>query len=186
MFEVKVITGFKDLECNVDRVENEMFTVNSIERLKALTGSNPRKIKLVEITKAKKRFTNKNAISQEDNKILLYQDCLYKIGGIETFLYNFVKGFKEKNITVSTKIISTEQVILLSEYADIIIDNGHHRFEYDITILGNCSSETVIPRLKTKKIYQMIHADWSEMIKVEAYSNYTWNKNSAIDQIICV
>lgn len=179
MYKLKVIQNFTDLQFKVNRKINDEFSINDEHRVKELLGDNKLKRKLVKIIEVDNGKLN-------ESKVLLYQDCLYKIGGIETFMYNFSKKFKDENITISSKQISDEQILRLSKYANFILDDNSMRYNYDVAILGNCSSESVIYRLNANKIYQMIHADWSEMVKLDMYHNYKWVKNPKIDEIICV
>lgn len=188
MFELKAINQFKDLEVSakeghdVIRKPGDIFTVQSIERASTLLGDNPRKIKFCELVSAKKRASEK----YEGNKIIIYQNYLYYIGGIETFIYNLTKNFKDRNITVVVDNIENAKAIQLSEYCDIIIDNPGQKYECDVLILGNYNSDGIMIRVKTNKIYQMIHADWEGLTKIPIWSTFKWTKSPDIDEVICV
>lgn len=188
MFELKVVNQFKDLEASAEagddiiRKPGDIFTVQSIERASTLLGDNPRKIKFCELVSAKKRASEK----YEGNKIIIYQNYLYYIGGIETFIYNLTKNFKDRNIAVVVDNIEPAKAIQLSEYCDIIIDKPGARYECDVLLLGNYNSDGVISRVQCKRVYQMIHADWEGLKKVPVWSNFHWSKSSCVDEVICV
>ena len=83
MYTIKVKTKFKDLTTKDERVRysGEILKLNDVNRVKTLLGDNPNKIQFAELmridTNYPKYFT--------DRKIIIYQNYLYKIGGIETW-----------------------------------------------------------------------------------------------------
>ena len=182
MFSVKSLINFMDLENDVDRRSGEIFTVNSEKRLVTLLGDNPRQTKFVELLQAKKRCGQE----YKGNKIIIYQNYLYYIGGIETFIYNLTKNYKDRNIAVVVDNIDPLKAIQLSEYCDVIIDKPGATYECDVLILGNYNSDAVLNRVKTKKVYQMIHADWEGLKKTPVWSNFRWTKSPGVDEVICV
>lgn len=187
MFELKAINQFKDLEVSakeghdVIRKPGDIFTVDSIARARLLAGENSRKIRFAEIVKGIKQCPT----TDNSSKIVIYQNYLYFIGGIETFLFNLVKHYKNKDITIICDEIETSQLISLSKYANVEVDN-HKTINCDILILGNYNCNTILDRCTTKKVYQMIHADWRGIKKIPAWSNFNWVKDNRIDEIICV
>lgn len=183
MFDVKVLVQFKDLSTKDEIIRNpgDIYTITDEQRLRVLTGKNKKKTKFVEILKAHKQVPT----IYEGRKIILYQDYLYYIGGIETFLFNFTKHYKDYNITVMGRSIELEQFIALSKYCDVVIDNNK-RFDCDILILGNYNCDYVLSRANAGKVYQMIHADWEGITKLPEWADFKWKKNGHIDKIICV
>lgn len=108
-------------------------------------------------------------------KVVLCQHFFNKIGGIETFIINFCKTFhKEYDITLLCRYIDTDNALRLSQYADIICEPID--INCDICIITSVLVDKgMIEKVKYKKIYQMIHSDWSEEkkfwdFKVEKYS----------------
>lgn len=183
MYQVRTISPFKDLE-DGNRLRNpgEVFWINSDERLLTLLGDNQRKQKFIEVIRAKKKCSNK----YEGNKIVIHQGYLYYIGGIETFLYNLTKNYKDRNITIVCEMIEPSQLINLSKYADIVIA-PIGKIECDIMILGNYDGHKILPRVKAKKVYQMIHADLDGMRKaIPGWENLQWTKDPRVDEVICV
>ena len=187
MFELKAINRFEDLEASekegkqIIRKPGDIFIVNNPARARMLAGDNSRKIKYAEITKGIKQCPT----TDTNEKIVIYQNYLYIIGGIETFLFNLVKNFRHKDITIICENIEYPQLVNLSKYANVMIDD-HTKIECDVLILGNYNCDTVLSRANAKKVYQMIHADWRGIKQIPAWSNFTWRKDSRIDEIICV
>ena len=184
MFEVQALLDFTDLEKKIDRREKDIFTVDTVKRLRELLGNNKRGIKSVKLLSCKKRGNQ----TYNGPKIIIYQNFLYYIGGIETFLNNLVKNYRDRNITiVINNLFENEEAIALSQYCDVIIDeDSSNYYKCDVLILDNYNGDDIINRVSTKKIYQMIHADWSELKKMGIWSNYNWIKNNSIDEIISV
>ena len=184
MYYVKAKQIFKDIDNNYKiRRPGDIIEVNNPTRLKTLMGNNKIKVPMVELVSATKQATNK----RQGKKIYIYQGFLYYIGGIETFLYNLTKYYKDRNITILCKRIDVQQFINLSKYADIELDNGGN-YECDVLILGNYDCDSVLSRIKAGKIYQMIHGD---LRGLKSYlpggeQNFKWIKNTEIDQIISV
>lgn len=183
MYEVKVMRKFRDAaHDNILREEGSTFIIDTDERFKTLCGDNKRKIKFVELVKATKKYDK-----SKGPKIVVYQNYLYKIGGIETFLYNFTKHYKDRDITI---VVAThtdiDQIIALSKYANVEMDSPRKRIECDVLILGNYNCDAILNRVVAKKIYQMIHAQWDELTKIPAWSNFKWSPSGRVDEVITV
>lgn len=183
MFKVRVTTSFKDMESPKKEIRQpgNILTIETPERLRVLMGDNKRKIKFVELLSVKKQCPTTNT----NKKIIIFQDYLYFIGGIETFLFNLTKKYRNYDITIRCRNIEIEQAIILSKYCNVEIDDDK-KFECDILILGNYNCDYVFNRVKAGKVYQMIHADWEDLTKLPAWSNFKWTKHPKIDKIICV
>lgn len=183
MFKVRVLLQFNDLTTKKKetRKPGDIYTIDSLDRLEVLLGKNQRKLKFVEVIEIKKQCPT----IYNDNKIVIFQDLLYQIGGIETFVFNLAKNFKEYNITIIARSFAISQMMALSKYANVKVDNGE-RIECDTLILGNYNCDYILPRTKAKKIYQMIHADWRGIKQLPAWADFKWTKNNRIDEIICV
>ena len=134
MYTVKVVHRFIDTTCNPVKMREigDIYDIPNIERLIELLGENRNKTKYVEFVSSKKPSQYKRT----GKKVVFYQGYLYYIGGIETFLFNFIKKYRNRNITIMCSIIEPTQLANLSKYADIVIDN-QKSFECDILILGN-------------------------------------------------
>lgn len=185
MYLVKAIKSFNDLTIEDPRKRarkvGDTFTIEDDNRLRVLMGDNEKKIKFVELISAQKKCPT----IYNDKKIVIFQDYLYFIGGIETFVFNLVKHYKDHNITVMGRSIEFEQIVALSKYANVKIDDNK-KFDCDVLILGNYNCDYILQRVKAKKIYQMIHADWRGIKKLPEWSSFKWTKSPKISDIICV
>lgn len=183
MYTIKVKTKFKDLTTKDGRVRyaGEIIKLKDANRVKTLLGHNPNRIQFAELV----RIDTNYPVYFTDRKIIIYQNYLYKIGGIETWLYNFVKEFNEYDITVVCKDINIAQCEHISQYANVEIDRGQN-FECDVLVLGNYDAAPVLGRVKTKKVYQLIHADWKGITQQPMWRDFVWRKDNRIDEIISV
>ena len=96
-------------------------------------------------------------------KVVLCQHFFNKIGGIETFIINFCKTFyKEYDITLLCRNIDIDNALKLSQYADVVCEPID--IECDTLIITSVLIDNqMIEKVKYKKIYQMVHSDWSQM-----------------------
>lgn len=157
MFQVKVIRRFKDKYTGRYHEPGEILTVD-LQRFRELTNQTINRVKLVELIYIEKRYKK-----TKGPKIIIAQGHLYYIGGIETFLYNFCKHYKDRNITVVCRSYDLEQVIKISNYANVLIDDGS-KLSCDVLIVGNYDGvERYVNHISSKKVYQMIHADLYEL-----------------------
>lgn len=96
-------------------------------------------------------------------RVVLCQHFFNKIGGIETFIINFCKTFyKEYDITLLCRNIDIDNALKLSQYADVVCEPTD--IECDTLIITSVLIDNqMIEKVKYKKIYQMVHSDWSQM-----------------------
>ena len=182
MFKVRVLVPFNDKRHNEEyRAPGTIFTVEDEARLRELLGNNSKRTRFVELLQVNK----KNKSKTTGPKVVIFQDYLYFIGGIETFLFNLTKNYQDRNITIRCKKIELEQAIVLSQYCNVVIDDGTE-FSCDVLILGNYNCDYVLSRVKTKAVYQMIHADWRGILKMPGWKDFNWKKHSDIKKIISV
>lgn len=184
MYSVKVVRKFIDMQCTPAETRNvgDIYEIDNIDRLIELTGQNKNHTKYVEFLAS----TKPDNLERFGKKVIIRQGYLYYIGGIETFLFNLVKKYRNYNITIMCNMIEPAQLRNLSKYADIVIDNGK-MIECDILILGNYDGANILHRAKAEKVYQMIHADLSGMKAHHPdYKNLQWSKHSRVDKVICV
>lgn len=100
-------------------------------------------------------------------KVLMYCSHFYKIGGIETFVKNFVKRLKDTyELTVMYEVGDEAQLNVLKKMCNVEKFVGQE-VETDIVIYSSAWGQRPIDKIKAKKRYQMIHADW------EAHSKRT-------------
>ncbi len=185
MYLVKVIKNFNDLTIENPkkraRKVGDTFTIEDDNRLRVLMGDNEKKTAFVEFVKS----TKKCDTNPDSKKIVIYQSALYYIGGIETFVFNLVKRYRDYDITIRTGRIDVEQIISLSQYCNIELDK-FQLIDCDILMLSNYDGADILHRVKAKKIYQMIHADYRGLKKLPMWEHFQWHKHGRVDQIISV
>lgn len=182
MFKVKVIKNFTDISENKERVKGETFELSNHYRARELLGDNPKHTQYVSLISAKKRSSDK----YEGKRIIIYQQYLYKIGGIETFLYNLTKQYKERNIAIVVNAIDAFKAMEIAEHADVIIDKPENTYECDVLILGNYNCTPALDKTTFKVAYQMIHADWEALKKFSSWKDYKWIPDKRVSKIITV
>ena len=182
MFTVQATASFKDMLENKMRRPGDVFQVDTLERAQQLLIAGPGKRGVIKILKAKKRQSNK----YEGKRMIIFQNYLYYIGGIETFLQNFTKHYRDKNILLLGDNIDNDTMIILSKYCDVALTEPGVIYDCDVLLLGNYNGDTILPQVKAPKVYQMIHADWEGLRSVPQWSNFTWKKHPRIDKVIAV
>lgn len=88
--------------------------------------------------------------------VVLYMSKFYEIGGIETFIYNFVKGISKKIVILYDEMPQC-QMKKLSRYVRCIKQQQNLKIECDSLIMNRVFDEVPIC-VKYKQIIQMIHA----------------------------
>lgn len=112
-------------------------------------------------------------IKKRGDKIIIYQRVEYIIGGIETWGYNLVKTFKDKDITFVFEYADQEQVNRLGKYASVVIDDKKCKYECDIFISANYDGNSeILKRVSAKKYYQTIHSDFSKLKAMPGWQNF--------------
>lgn len=120
-------------------------------------------------------------------KVMVYQNLLFKIGGIETADYQMAKAFPDRDIQFVFKTADIEQALRLAQYADVVMDDGKMEFECDVLILANYDSYPLIKgRVKAGKIYQQVHADWANMKKMSQWQDFKWEPDPDVDKVLAV
>ena len=182
MFEVQATMNFLDMEKDKKRHIGEIFTIDTLERVQQLLGAGPSKRGVIKLLKVSKQCSRK----YNGPKMIIFQNYLYYIGGIETFLQNFTKHFRDRNITLLVDSIDNTSMLILSKYCDVELTKPNVIYECDVLLLGNYNGDSILPQVKAHKVYQMVHADWSGLRKVAQWSDFYWKKNPRIDKIIAV
>lgn len=120
-------------------------------------------------------------------RVLVYQNLLFKIGGIETADYQMARAFPNKNIVFAFRHADIEQALRLAQYAEVQMDDGEMKFECDVLILANYDSYQYIKgRVKAGKIYQQVHADWANMKRMPQWANFEWQPDEDVDKVLAV
>lgn len=183
MFKVRATMNFFDVLENKKRKIGDEFIVEDLERVKTLVTAGPQGKGVVKILSAKKRCNN----LYKGKKVLLYQNVLMRIGGIETFIRNLTKHYNDRNFTLAVMYTNNADVLDLSEYVDVIVDEDTTKYECDICILGNYNGDSALPRIKAETVYQMVHTDWEGLKKSDPYwTNFKWRTSPRINKFISV
>lgn len=110
----------------------------------------------------------------------IYQSYICKLGGVETFLYNFCYNLREYyDITVVYGKGDPAQISKLASIVEVINYDAQNRFDFDIVIRNSVWG--IIPNKMFSKdnIYiEMRHADYKYLLdKGELYKQYSkWDK----------
>lgn len=112
-------------------------------------------------------------------KIVLLQHYYNDIGGVETFLLNFVRRFgNDYDITLVCRDISFENAYMLGKYADIVVELTSP-IECDICIITSVLVDREYMRqIKYKEVYQMIHSDWTAMKQFWSWQFIEYDPNT--------
>lgn len=177
MFEIEVTKPFMDKDTGKRYLPFDSFTIDDVERVRHIVS-----LKLGFLRKAKARTSKKKT----GKPILIYQKLLYKIGGIETWDYNLAKIFESKNIRFVFGSADLEQMLRISRYADVEIDNSYSNYECDVFISANYDGGPVIlDRIKARKRYQTIHSDMKALTEcVNGWQNFKLQLDNRFDAIL--
>lgn len=179
MYILKARTQYTDLEENKVKYRGDMVYAKTLERAKKLMGDNPNKIKYAELVGIIKDKPNPGP------KIIIFQTYIYFIGGIETFIFNLTKHYKDRNILVLCDTAEEDELLNLGRYADVMVWD-HKQIDCDVLIMSNYDNAKILNDIHAKKVYQMVHADWEEMTKIGKWKGYKWKPDSRTTKVITV
>lgn len=172
---IQVTQNFIDKETNDEVKAGTIFKTTDIARAKDI------------IRKRVGKFGGVEHEPKKGNKIIIHQKYCYKIGGIETANMAIARTFKDRNITFIFGDADFDQAMEIGKYCNVIIDDGHSTYECDVAILTNYdSAPAIINRIKARKVYQQIHADFENLKKIPVWRSFTWTPNSRIDKVLSV
>lgn len=173
--EVKALMDFLDIRTSKERRYGEIFEC-TFDRYNEMT-CNGIKVEPVSI----KYRGNKKKTGP---KVIIYQKLLYVIGGIETWDNNLARTFEDRNIVFVFSQANNTQMVELSKYADVMLDDGNRHYSCDILINANYDgSDILLPRTEAKKVYQAIHSDFKALKEVNGWTNFSLNINPRTDAI---
>lgn len=99
-------------------------------------------------------------IIEHDN--ILYMPTISPLGGIETYVYEMVKKYKDYDLAVVTKTIDPEQRLRIEKYCPVYI-HSNQQIKCKVAII-NYDQSLINYINKEAKIYQVFHADYSNAI----------------------
>lgn len=118
-------------------------------------------------------------------RVVVYTSRVFKIGGIETALYNIAKQFKDRNITFLFGEADIEQALRLAQFRSVEIDQGQEISCDVFIVMGYDGMRRMRAKIKAKKIYHQIHADWATLRNRGLYKDYKLETNG-VDRFLSV
>lgn len=172
---IRVTNKFTDKETGESVYPSELLKTDSQERAK----------KIIELRLG--TFAGVEHPDKKGKRILIHQKLCYKIGGIETANLAIAKAFKDRNITFVFGDADRKQVLELGKYHNVIIDDGRSNYECDVAIFTNYdSAPAIMDRVKARKIYQQVHADFYALKQMDEWRDFSWRPNDRISRILAV
>ena len=144
--------------------------------------------KLIEMHLAVLKAIHPTGLKKHGKDVMVFHKLLYVIGGAETALVNMARAFYDRKITFVFQSANLEQALKIGQYCDVYIDGGEETYQCDVLILTLCDAYGCVKgRVKARKIYQQVHADWASMKKnTKEWRNFTWRPDSDVDATIAV
>lgn len=176
MIIVRANQAFDDIITGAKHQVGEVLELDDVERVRNMLKRNI--CSLVRIRPEGKKV---------GGKVIVYQNLLYCIGGIETADYQMARAFKDRDICFVFRTADTDQALRLGKYCEVMIDDGKMGFDCDVLILANYDSYPLIKgRVKARKIYQQCHADWLNMKKMPQWASFDWKPDEDVDRVVAV
>lgn len=175
-FRLRCLKPFEDIVTRQRYSKGDIIDIDDEHRVVRMIRLNVAELVYAKAPKQKK-----------GNKIVLYQNLMYKIGGIETADYHLARKFKDRNITFIFGKADIEQGLRLAQYCDVVMDDYVSDIECDVLILTNYDSiDRIKDRIKARKIYQQCHADWTELKKIKCWNDFNWRPDKRVDKVLAV
>ena len=174
-YRIKVNITFTDKETGGTIRAGEFFTTTDYKRAKDI------------IRRGLGKFSGVIHKQKPGNRILIHQKFCYKIGGIETANSAIAEAFKNRNIVFVFGDADFDQAMHLAKYHDVLIDDGQEKYECDVAIFTNYdSAPAIMKRIKARRVYQQIHADFENLKKIPVWRDFTWHPDPKIDNVLSV
>lgn len=175
IYTIKAIAPFVDIETGAKIHIGDKIKTESMSRV-----TNIARMGLGELVES--RHENKHGKS-----ILVHQDPLAKIGGIETANRHLVRAFKDHDITFIFGHADQSQLIEIAKDCSVILDDGKSKYKTDILFLMNFySAEAIIDRVAAEKVYQFIHSDWAGLKSMHEWEYFKWTPHSRVNKVLAV
>lgn len=174
-YRIKVNITFTDKETGGTVRAGEFFTTTDYKRARDI------------IRRGLGKFAGVIHKQKPGNRILIHQKFCYKIGGIETANSAIAEAFKNRNIVFVFGDADFDQAMHLAKYHDVLIDDGQEKYECDVAIFTNYdSAPAIMKRIKARRVYQQIHADFENLKKIPVWRDFTWHPDPKIDNVLSV
>lgn len=176
IYKIQALLPFYDVKFGVNRNIGEIVEVDSEERIEKIL-----KLKLGELVSVYHE-------NKKGKRVIIHHTELYRIGGIETAARQISKAFPDYDITfVVGKNADQTQILELSKRHSVIIDNGVDNYKADVLILMNYdSAQIIINRVKADKVYQFVHADWEQLLKLGTFRDFKLPIHSRVNKVLAV
>ena len=175
-FVLRANRDINDIKTGELHEQGTDFEISEIDRVKNLVGHNYAKLKKI-----------KCGVQKSGNKIIVAHNFLAVIGGVERAELNLAKAFKDRDITFVFKQYSLEPALELGKYCDVIIDNKDEEYETDVLLMANFETDSaIVSRIKSRKTYQQIHADWQGLKEFPEWKDYEWRPIERVDKVLAV
>lgn len=121
---------------------------------------------------------------------IIYMPYISELGGIETYVYELVKKYRDLDIGVVTKQCDEKQRTRIAQFCPVYIHRGE-KIECDVAII-NYDQDIIRYINDNAKIYQTIHADYTKDIykekpkphkRVEAFITITKYLDKKLDYL---
>lgn len=127
-----------------------------------------------------------NSGEKKGKKVVFYLSEIAKIGGIETAMYHLARVFCDRNITFRARTADTSQMLRLGRYANVELDDNTE-FECDVLVAVSWNALAMCKgRVRARRVYQQVHADWETLRKFPLWQNYDWAPDATIDKVLAV
>lgn len=125
---------------------------------------------------------------KQGNRIMIHQSFVgVTAGGINTANKHIAKAFADKNLAFIVDKKDMPTATELAKYCDVIIDEHSRRYECDVFIMSNYNTSNIIlPRVKARKVYTLIHADFGGLKRMAGWQNLAWRPCERCDKVLAV
>lgn len=177
-FKIRALTRFTDAETGAQVERYNMVETEQADRAIKIID-----LGLGELVEARHE--------KQGKRILIHQNFLYKIGGIETANRHIARAFADYNIGFifgeDYGKPDMRQMMELAKTCDVYVDDRKRTYACDVLILANYdSAPKIIDRVKAGKIYQQIHADFENLTKHGGWQYFKWSPHPRVDTILTV
>ena len=118
-------------------------------------------------------------------KVAIYISNYHKIGGVETFVNNFIQRMnKYFDLTLMVdKYDEIEQLLNASKYVNVVKLQKDKKYNFDVFICASAWGYEPYNNITAKKVIQMVHADYTYYIKGW---NFKYTKHLKVTHHVCV
>lgn len=105
-------------------------------------------------------------MSDKQLKVIIYHKWILKMGGVETFIYNFCVAMRDfYDITVMYETGDLYQLARMFPYVKIEQIDMKKKYHADVVINNTASWVKFPDNIKADKIYTIIHCDYTDFMK---------------------